>query len=347
MRGVFLDKRDKNNACYRQDFTLSLDKHYLKYAMKSENTESIAKLIKELLRECCDRYVFQAEITGDSNFHFQGRVNLKTKCRWRTSTFRKELENIVDPETGKCYFYDIYTSPTNSNCRNWNYVTKPETRLFGPWADRPVFQGKSIYNRNQLRGWHCELLDLVENHNKDGYSWRKIHHVLDVHGSNQKSSFARYLMYNHANDVGMVNSFGTASQLNSSLVSMGARKMYIIDLPRSFSELVEKEKKVSKPGEEDKFVTVSYRTWHKNWPEMANVIEQLKNGMLLCTMYGKSDLLLMDPPTVIIFSNWPLENKPGHRFSADRLEVMDLSSKKYMEDKPEEENSVHFVPDFL
>lgn len=335
-----------DNPSYRQDVVFSIDKKQLVHFDLEEGTnnemgEIMASMISATLRECCERFVFQLELTNETNLHFQCRVNLKTDHRWRPSTFSKWLmkETRFLDKNGDKYFYRIGTTPTSRNCTTFSYVTKPETRVQGPWSDRPVFLGKSIYRLDQLRPWQIKILDLLEyDQEKMGYDWRTIYHVLDEKGNSGKSSFCRYLMYHHPHDVGMVNAFGSPAQVNTSLVGMGSKKLYIVDLPRSYSYIKTIYSK-SDPNLELR----SYRCWHNNWPELANIIEHLKDGMLIDTMYGKHDVLLQDPPAVVIFSNWPLQSFIGDRFSSDRLKVIDLSINQDWLDNDNQVDSVHEV----
>ena len=294
---------DKGNPIFRQDLTLSIKREF----HDDEQIEELAKLVKEELDEICERYVFQCELTGESNFHFQCRVNLKTEKRWRCDQFRRYLEK------GFKEFYDIHATPTSANCRGkFDYVMKEETRYLGPWSDRPMFLGRSIISSDQLKPWHNFVLELMQD-TREEFEWRTIYHVYDKSGNSMKSTFCRYLLWHYSNEVGLVNPFGSPSQINSSLVKCGPKLVYLIDIPRSYATV-----ELMEDGEQN----VQY--YHPQWAELCLMIERLKDGMLVDTMYGQYQTMLMDPPLVVVFSNWPLQKYPGQFLSADRVEIITL-----------------------
>ncbi len=316
LRYVFDDDLDleyeDENPVFRQDIVLSINtragnEQFPVGFVTNEGLDNMAKDVEEVFNEICRSYVFQLEDSGkdgEHNYHFQCRVKLNLNRRYRPSTLKKQLQ-LYFYERG--YFYRIHCSPTSGNCRNFDYVMKSRSRVKGPWKDDNFFHGDSILPEDQLEEWHHKIIKLLF---AKEFDWRTIHHVLDYKGGNKKSSLVRYLLYHYPDDVGIVNSFGTASQVNSSLVGVGKKKLYLLDLPRSYSWLDKKS---------------GQRKWHNSWPEISNVIEKLKDGILVNSMYGRNDILLMDPPAVVIFSNWPLEEIPGDRISADRLEIIDLN----------------------
>ena len=59
--------------------------------------------------------------------------------------------------------------------------------------------------------------------------WNLPSMIRDKDGKKGKSSFVKWLYYNHPLDIARL-SFGTASQLRSAVFNMGRRKCYIIDL---------------------------------------------------------------------------------------------------------------------
>lgn len=295
----------KDNPIYRHDLTLSIKREY----HSDEQIEELAKTVKNELDEICEKYVFQCELTGESNYHFQVRLNLKTELRWRCNTLRTYLEKAFYE------FYNIHVTPTSANCRGkFDYVMKEETRHMGPWADKPMFLGKSIIRNDKLLPWHNFVLELMEE-SKQKFDWRTIYHIYDESGNSMKSTFCRYMLWHHESEVGLVNVFGTPSQINASLVQCGPKLVYIIDIPRSYATT-----EVDGNGKQ------KVLQYHPQWPELCLIIERLKDGMLVNSMYGKYETLLIDPPLVLVFSNWPLEQNPGQFLSQDRISTITLQS---------------------
>lgn len=317
---------NQKNPVYRQDITVSINHDCLpadshSSPISKEELEDIflddfIKPLQSTLGHVCQKYVFSLEETyrddytdGWGNLHFQCRVNLRTKNRWRPSQLSKYLAEQLQVG-GAPMAYRITCSPTaKATGSNFDYVMKKdETHRLGPFADRPFFLGESILRTDQLLPWHLLLLEKL---NKP-FEYRKIIHILDIHGHNQKSSFIRYLLWHFPNEIGIINCFGTTSQISSAIVSMGAKKYYVLDLPRSYSW-----EETGKDG-------IVRQHWNKQWRELSYLLEQLKNGLTINNMYGQAEHLLQDPPHIVIMSNWELESHPGDYFSHDRLETIDL-----------------------
>ena len=84
--------------------------------------------------------------------------------------------------------------------------------------------------------------------------------------------------------------------MRASVVEEGAMQCYIIDIPRKLCN--------------DDFQNNIY-----------SVIEDLKNGFVKSSMYGKPKTLFMEPPLVIIFSN---AECPTTQLSVDRWKIFGI-----------------------
>eukprot|EP00481_Brizalina_sp_1-RS-2013_P001407 TRINITY_DN3518_c0_g1_i1.p1 TRINITY_DN3518_c0_g1~~TRINITY_DN3518_c0_g1_i1.p1 ORF type:complete len:107 (+),score=12.12 TRINITY_DN3518_c0_g1_i1:404-724(+) len=74
--------------------------------------------------------------------------------------------------------------------------------------------------------------------------------------------------------------------------------MYIIDIPRTL-------------GEDDSIMSI------------ISVIEHIKDGYMVSSMYGKYQTLTMEPPHVIVFANMPC---PRGLMSLDRWDCYNIDS---------------------
>lgn len=90
--------------------------------------------------------------------------------------------------------------------------------------------------------------------------------------------------------------FGTASQLRSSVINMGAKRMYILDLTRT-------------KGRDDS----EY--------DLRSCLESIADGMITSPMYGKAASLLMEPPHILITSRYLLDYE---LLSMDRWRVYEI-----------------------
>ena len=125
---------------------------------------------------------------------------------------------------------------------------------------------------------------------------RKIISVIDKEGKKGKSSFVKWLCYNHPLDIAKLSS-GTASQLRSDVLNKGIKKCYFIDLPRT-------------RGKSDSLA------------DILSVIEDIKDGFVTSSMDEGDKQLMMVPPTVIVFSNTTL---PLHSLSEDRWNLYTIN----------------------
>ena len=91
-------------------------------------------------------------------------------------------------------------------------------------------------------------------------------------------------------------SYGTASQLKSSMVNMGTKRIYIIDLARSL-------------GKND------------SQSDLLSAIEDLKSGLIINPMFGNGKILEMAPPHIILSANYLLDL---NSLSADRWDAYEL-----------------------
>lgn len=306
---------------YRHDITLSLDRNNSRFSTGlgvRRSAESLADSLKDYFDTFCNQYVFQLEdsrldvdydddIESRSNFHFQCRINCTD--RKRCSTIAKAIGNHFDN-----IFYRISVTATNSNPKTkFDYCMKTETRVAGPWSDRLLYLGEDLISDMDMYPWQKDIFNMSENDN-EWFSKRKIFNVYDPEGGHGKSSVVKKLAYEEPNKVGFISNFATQNQLASAIVKSGIKNLYIIDLPRVGLSWTEKV-----GGK-------TVRKYSPRWYEMVELIETVKNGgPVFDTMHGKSDMLIMRCPVIVIFSNFPLENRKGELFSKDRLEILQLS----------------------
>jgi hypothetical protein len=128
---------------------------------------------------------------------------------------------------------------------------------------------------------------------------RHILSIIDVDGNSGKSSFFKYLLFKNPLGIGRLT-YGTASQLRASSVNAGPKKLYLIDLARTKS---------------------------KNDSEecLLSAIEDIKSGLIVQNMFGSSKHLLMQPPHILISSNYRLKYS---LLSKDRWQIFKIGDNK-------------------
>lgn len=163
------------------------------------------------------------------------------------------------------------------------------------------YTGEDIQILNEKKNWKPWQLQIFNEFFYEDFSFQKprereIYSLVDIEGQSGKSIFYKWLIVKIGEeDIGTI-SFGTATQLRSSIINMGPKKLYILDLTRT---------KGSSDSEED----------------LMSALESTKNGMIFSPMYGKGRTLLMEPPHIIITSNYLLDYE---LISKDRWKVYEL-----------------------
>lgn len=170
-----------------------------------------------------------------------------------------------------------------------NYVSKKETRIAGPWADRPVYLGRDIACMSKPLLWQQTILDILAK----APCPRTIYWINDGKGDNGKSILLKWLTFNKmAKRIPM----GNATQLKTNVIVQGPSRTYCVDLPRTI-------------GTTEKM------------SDLISAIEEVKNGYVASAMYGKHQELYMERPHVIVFSNMA---PPIDSMSRDRWVVMSI-----------------------
>lgn len=278
-----------------------------------------------VLKQIASSFVFQLE-KGEttSKLHFQGCFQVPYRIRHKTllNKFRKAFETY-QPELG---YYDFNVSDKIEGAMErltidrmqgtWEesqaYCTKKETSVNPPIysPDLEVYNGEDITfleSENSRYSWQDDLFkeffDQDETFIKAADS-RTIFWITDEQGCTGKSKFVKYCCFSNPNCAKV--SFGSSTQLRSSLIALGRKKLYFIDIPRTL-------------GKED------------HLEDLITVLEDLKNGFLVSCMYGKYQSLMMDPPHVVVFSN---QYAPFNHMSSDRWKAykIDNSTKKLIQE---------------
>lgn len=166
------------------------------------------------------------------------------------------------------------------------------------------YSGKDLKVFNSKENWFPWQLEI---HNilfhKSG-EIKKTHprHIILIYceeGNSGKSSFFKNLFYHHPDDIGRLTS-GNAHQLKSAAVKLGPKKIYIVDLPRSRSKQDSEE-------------------------ELLNALEDIKSGFVTSHMFGSKEFLIMEPPHVIVASNFIFKCK---KLSSDRWKLYSIVDPK-------------------
>jgi len=279
------------------------------FTWNAENDESLIQHEKltEILESIAITFVYQKEkVTRE---HYQGFFILAQRDRLKTilnkikvklpSDKLDYIKNLtLQNMHGTIEEAIAYCSKSESKVSETIYSS--DIRPFIP-QDLAIFDDKS-----KLYAWQCDIhkmlfnsIDFLKQRIITKPDDRSINVIVDEHGNSGKSKFVKYLCYNYEKDICKL-AFGTAQQLRSAVISAGRKKVYILDIPRTL-------------GLSD------------NIYDIISVVEDIKNGFVCSSMYGKYEKLLMEPPHIIIFTNKEIDSK---LMSMDRWKSYKLQKDK-------------------
>lgn len=236
-------------------------------------------VLHKWLKKMCKHYIYQLERGEKSGkLHFQVYFNLKEKTRdgplVKSSTAAGINGATFKPASDK------------GKTALKEYCMKEETREEGPWADTPIYLGEDLIK--VLRPWQKKIADLLDAQPHR----RKIYWYYDADGGMGKSSFSKWMYFNHQV---LTLTIGKASDLLNLVYKMQGHRMYILDVSRT--------------------VPAGSMT------ELYMAIESVKNGYFVNTKY-ETGVACFAIPHVVVFSNH-LPKKSA--LSADRWDIIDMS----------------------
>lgn len=227
--------------------------------------EGLAKLFPK------SKFIYQLEDStrrGD-NYHYQGFINLAKRSRMGA------LVNAINTPIMMPGCQIQYAS-ANGKAALQAYVMKADTRVAGPWWDKPgdppiPYDGEDL--PKEWWPWQKQVIDVVMGTKPDD---RTINWVVDTAGKQGKSKVSKYLMWK-----GVARTFGWVEAKNAyySIAQEGGQRAYIFDLTRT---------KPKKQAMDDLY----------------SMLEAIKNGMVDGSLYENKSVLFM-PPHVWVFANMP------------------------------------------
>lgn len=181
------------------------------------------------IRWCCEwgkAWSFQKE-EGDSGYiHYQGVISLKVR---RTVASIKNL--IQESEWELPNYFEPVADATIKSGSEAFYVTKPETRIEGPWSDKndtPIYIPRHVRDIS-LYPWQKAIADSGKE-----YDSRRIDLVIDKKGNLGKSTLCAYLRtHKLGRGIPFMNDY---KDLLRMVMDMPKAPLYIVDMPRAISK---------------------------------------------------------------------------------------------------------------
>jgi len=268
--------------------------------------------LTKFLREFCTSYAFQheeGEKTGRT--HLQGYFS--TKIRKRQPSLIREFKaffELMEKETGAYYSIKDLTIQRMMGSKEEAiaYCTKTDTRVDPPEtfgvqqsydaSDLDIFKKENVLYEWQKRLMKILFINDVQ-YKLSEPDDREIIWIYDTYGNSGKSKFVKHICYELEQEACKLP-FGTSAQLRSACISAGPKELYFIDVPRTL-------------GKEDRIY------------DIISVIEDIKNGFVVSSMYGKHEQLMFKPPHIVVFSN--MQCPPGS-LSGDRVKEYSIDFSK-------------------
>ena len=242
-----------------------------------------AAQVERAFKALSDHYIFQLE-RGENTGREHYQCYLHTKSKQRPAELASALRGLLE------YEGSLHCSPASNNGKQQlkHYCMKEDTKVDGPWMDRPApppeYDGSDVQCiEDDPWPWQQFIMDELK---KPPVS-RTINCVVDPKGCMGKSTLQKYLDWK---GLSIQIPIGTAAQLKTYVCNRGpGPNCYMINFNRCM-------------GKEN-----TYR-------DVLTVVEDIKVGWVIPTMYGGGNSLRINVPHVWIFCN---EAPPRKLLSTD------------------------------
>lgn len=268
----------------------------------SENILPDSSKVESVVKTLSSSYVCQLELGDGGMLHYQCAI--ETKIRKRHSTLLKDISTLLEyPE----FLIQIDRS------QDWEaaklYCSAVEKRVEGSLVLTNIAQ-EVIYNQEDIKflddktkryPWQDTFMSIFFDDSETTYKpcdGRSIHWFTDTSGLSGKSTWCKWLHCRYPNNTKI--SFGSATQIRTSVVEKGPKQMYFLDIPRTL-------------GVDD----------HLN--NVYAALEDILNGYVETSMHGNPRELLMLSPHVIVFSNGTPNQE---KLSSDRWKIYSIDASK-------------------
>ena len=242
---------------------------------------SVASL-RKFLDELCSEAVFQVERGETKNrIHYQGRFELKGTRVGKKFLLKKfsKLGNVRN----------LTFRPEISSSASFDYCTKSETRLAGPY-----FCGSNNFKmaheppKIAPKRWQIDFLGLLYSNQGKKLRQRKVFWIQDFFGGQGKSDFVRFLTFPN-NGINLV-----------------AKKLPIDSISRMRSAVYKVQQQVN--VDLFMFDLTRTRSSETTIADLFELVEELKNSLVVDVMYGEYRECYLNYPFVVIFTNEDIKN---------------------------------------
>lgn len=237
--------------------------------------------LKKFLNTITENCVFQLESgTVKNKEHYQGAFTLvgpRVSKKKLLEGFQENFNNVSGLTLTKTY----------DSKAAMKYGSKAETRLKGPFYVGQEENYSEEYASMSLRQWQRELFEfIVKNKDNPIVRERKIIWVEDGKGCTGKSKFQKWLRLGQRDIIARKLPVSTVERLISAVTKLTRQEdvdLLMINLTKS-------------------------RGQDQSMSDMFATIEDIKDGYIVDTLYGKYVEAIFNPPIILIFTNEKLDD---------------------------------------
>jgi len=237
--------------------------------------------LKKFLNQISDYCTFQLECgTVASKNHYQGAFVLsgtRVSKKQLLELFQQSFKNVSGLTLSKIY----------DKKAAMEYASKQDTRVKGPFYVGKKEKFSEEFASMTLLPWQKQLYEFVLT-NKDNplIRERKIIWVEDNRGCTGKSKFQKWLRLGQKDITARKLPVSTVERLISAVTKLTEQEvvdLLMINLTKS-------------------------RGQDQSMADMFATIEDIKDGFIVDTMYGKYTEAIFEPPVIMIFTNEKLDD---------------------------------------
>ena len=249
--------------------------------VKQKKLPTIEKL-ERFLNSFATEAIFQLERGGKKGKeHYQGVFTLNGPRAGKITV----LQSFAEAFGGQQKIAGLTLSKVFSPEAIRDYVTKEEGRVSGPYYVGTQEKYNPEMATMKLFPWQEDLYSIVTSELQEELRDRKVILVENTEGGAGKSRFVKWMRTGQKKLVSRKLPVSSVDRLTAAIfrTSKDDVDVYTIDLPRTISK--------------DLSLTDVFHT-----------LEEVKNGHLIDTMYGKYNEAIFDAPVVIIFTNMKIQD---------------------------------------
>lgn len=203
------------------------EKYVFDFTISKNAIPDRERCLSTFLTRKCKKWGYQLEKGEVSGYeHYQGRLSLKTKVSLAA------MVKMMNTDFGKGFGkVSCTTVGCSKGTRFYEYTTKEETRIDGPWTDEDetLYIPRQIREMGNLRPFQKRVVDSAND-----WDTRHINYIYCPNGNIGKSLLVGYC---RAHGVGRaLPPVNDQKDLLRMVCDLPTSKMYLFDMPRSMNK---------------------------------------------------------------------------------------------------------------